>query len=1422
MINHAYRIQFKIIFQLFFLNLLLILLLPFQKNQAQVDSTYGLPVEFMIQRVLQPGESGVGVNGTFNNWGDNYNRHPYQMKNIGNNTWVITVPLLPDSARNQVYKGAGFYEYKFVTYSISGGDTTIDSWIPDPLNPQTDPKDNNNSILYITDPLIYRLQPLDGLVTKEKTPVISAKIATSPQNKIVVSSIQLYIDGTLIPNSPSYYDSTMHLFNYQVINQFSLGTHTIKLSVKNDKGFTGADSSTFTISNLITNAPYQFIFDPLSPNLKLLGDSVTAVAIQGVFNNYGSDPLTGPDSDGLYKINETLPLNVKTEYQFIVKSASASTAYFYDPDNPHLNNDFNPYVIKQVNTIPFIQPTLPHQGTILPYASGNINIQAVITPNDSNTVIDTNSIKVYLDGNLISSYSDSTSGGLLIHSSSNNLSLGRHIVKFTGADIHGNIAVDKYLTFGVYQTNTGYHYVDGENDDVGPGAYAYPSGTTPHSADIKEVDINSNASGDSLIFTINMGAVDDYSRVAFEITSMLDGNFVEAPENATIKIPEWNNHGVFMLIAAPNSAQLNGSENVLYISDNPLQKGSLIAVNTDAKTTSQFRFTLPLSALENIMGTYTGKWYYLAYSFFANSSGTIKVDGSHGGGGLTGNPNIYDVAFINSGMIKQRLLSNYILPYFVGGPKLSVIGSEFRGAIGVTPAQISSILANRPVVSLLTDGGDWYNDTVRVYGHVDDPAITSAILTVKNGSLTFDTTVSVVNNIFVGLLPLTDGENLISASVTKNSLTTISKGVYFHYHADHSTNIVIKYSISQNNVTLDASASTNPDGLPVSYQWQADAANPAPVSLTSANSSIASYVSPSIDGEYYFTVTATTSFDTTWARAVVVVDSGIAHTVDLTTWHADWVDKAVIYEIYPRSFSFFGNFSGIVSALTRLKKLGITCIWLMPIMPAASPHGYNITDYYSVNPDYGTAQDFHNFITAAHQNGIRVLMDLVINHTSAVHPFMEDAFKFKSYSPYYNFYQWDSKGNYEYLSNWWDLPNINYEEPWVRDYLIRMIKYWIEKFHIDGYRCDVAWGVNDTRPSGPAFWQRFRNTIKAIEPDAFLLGEAQSDQLRYFDDKFDSGYDWPFLTMLKSVMSNNASIHSLDSLVSWYQSPAYLSYIRPFRFLENHDEDRFIADYSVDQTKLGAAIYLTLPGVPLIYAGQETGETTQRNMISWNDIYGLQVYYQNLILTRDANPALQQGSYISLTNSSPDSLYTYLRLSNGDRAIMINNFYGNTVNATVNIPVDTLHLDVTKTWYASDIISQSSQQIIPSSLTDYKVSLQPYQSQIILLGNSPLTDIEHNPQQPLTFQLMQNYPNPFNPSTTISYELPKTEKITITVYDILGRQIKTLVNQTQLPGFYKVVWNGRNNFGESVASGVYFYQLRSGDFMNVKKMLLLK
>jgi len=285
---------------------------------------------------------------------------------------------------------------------------------------------------------------------------------------------------------------------------------------------------------------------------------------------------------------------------------------------------------------------------------------------------------------------------------------------------------------------------------------------------------------------------------------------------------------------------------------------------------------------------------------------------------------------------------------------------------------------------------------------------------------------------------------------------------------------------------------------------------------------------------------------------------------------------------------------------------------------------------------------------------------------------------------------WDSNNNYIYLFTWVDLPSINFEEESTRNYLVEMAKYWMQNFEIDGYRCDVAWAINDLRTSGPAYWQRFRRNLKAMKPDIFLLAEADARFSRYFDKKFDAAYDWNWYGNLKSIFSGSGSIDSLNAAVEYYYNPQFPQHARPFRFLENHDEQRFIEIYGLGATKLAAAILFSSPGVPMLYAGQEVGEFTFRGIINWNDPNNLRAYYKKLTSIRNNNPAIHSGDYTRVPNSEPQSVYSFLRTEENNNVITAFNFGSGQVIANLQVSIELLAFDSTETFYLNDVLNNKS------------------------------------------------------------------------------------------------------------------------------------
>ncbi|MBK6799818.1 MAG: hypothetical protein IPG76_24370 [Acidobacteria bacterium] len=191
-----------------------------------------------------------------------------------------------------------------------------------------------------------------------------------------------------------------------------------------------------------------------------------------------------------------------------------------------------------------------------------------------------------------------------------------------------------------------------------------------------------------------------------------------------------------------------------------------------------------------------------------------------------------------------------------------------------------------------------------------------------------------------------------------------------------------------------------------------------------------------------------------------------------------WIRDAVIYELNPRTFSQAGNFNGITERLDELKSLGVTIIWLMPVHPSGiekkkgtigSP--YAVRDYYAVNPDYGSQDDFRRLITEAHKRGLKIIIDVVANHTSWDSVMMKDP----------GLYKRDAKGNILSPFDWSDVAALDYNNRELRKYMIEMLKFWLREFDLDGYRCDVA-GLVPTD-----FWEEARPELEKVKKISLCL-----------------------------------------------------------------------------------------------------------------------------------------------------------------------------------------------------------------------------------------------------------------------------------------------------------------------------------------------
>lgn len=377
----------------------------------------------------------------------------------------------------------------------------------------------------------------------------------------------------------------------------------------------------------------------------------------------------------------------------------------------------------------------------------------------------------------------------------------------------------------------------------------------------------------------------------------------------------------------------------------------------------------------------------------------------------------------------------------------------------------------------------------------------------------------------------------------------------------------------------------------------------------------------------------------------------LAETAQVKT--PEWVRSGVIYEIYPRQFSPTGDFKGVEAGLDHMQQTGISILWLMPINPIgeAKKKGtigspYAVKDYLGINPAYGTAADLKSLVRAAHQRGMKVIVDVVLNHTAWDNPLI---------TQHKDWYKQDASGNVIPPNpDWVDVAGLNYKNPQLRAYMIDALKYWVREFDLDGFRADVAGEV----PTD--FWETARAELMKVKPDIFMLAEASKPELMV--KAFDADYAWPFYHALASVIMDGNPSSEVQRV--WTEERAkFPTGALTMRFADDHDEMRGITRFGQRAMLAAMAIVFTSDGVPLVYNGNENGDSTQSGdpalfeklPIFWPIAKRFPEYpkfYSQMAALRKAHPALQQGETMWLKNSDPSRVLTYLRKS-GDETVLV-------------------------------------------------------------------------------------------------------------------------------------------------------------------------
>ncbi|MEJ2319974.1 MAG: alpha-amylase family glycosyl hydrolase [Gemmatimonadales bacterium] len=457
----------------------------------------------------------------------------------------------------------------------------------------------------------------------------------------------------------------------------------------------------------------------------------------------------------------------------------------------------------------------------------------------------------------------------------------------------------------------------------------------------------------------------------------------------------------------------------------------------------------------------------------------------------------------------------------------------------------------------------------------------------------------------------------------------------------------------------------------------------------------------------------------------------------------DWRDGGVCYEVFVRSFydsdgDGVGDLEGLTQKLDYINDgdpdtrgdLGADCIWLMPVAVSPSYHGYDVTNYYRIDPSYGSNEDFKRLIEAAHRRGIRVLVDMVINHTSDEHPRFKHALLYRD-SPYRDWYRWSEVPgpDNEYGDNNWHrspvrdeyyygffsprMPDLNWETPAVREEMKQVATFWLEEMGADGFRLDAVRhlveddeGASTNVPRTHDMLREYAAHIHAVDPDAFTIGEVFDSTgalLAYYPDQLDSYFAFEVADAILEAVRTGSATRLLESVLRLQDA---VPNQRWSPFLRNHDQTRTLTwlEGDVDRAKLAASLLLTLPGVPFVYYGEEIGmagdkpDPRLRTPMHWSfgpaagftegvpweplgpdsltanvaamdgDPSSMLNLYRELIHLRAAHPALGSGELVPLAATEP-TVAAFLRRRSDDVALIVANL-GTTPVSRVAITSD--------------------------------------------------------------------------------------------------------------------------------------------------------
>lgn len=410
---------------------------------------------------------------------------------------------------------------------------------------------------------------------------------------------------------------------------------------------------------------------------------------------------------------------------------------------------------------------------------------------------------------------------------------------------------------------------------------------------------------------------------------------------------------------------------------------------------------------------------------------------------------------------------------------------------------------------------------------------------------------------------------------------------------------------------------------------------------------------------------------------------------------APQIKNPIVYGISPLYLSYghsIEGFEAIRRRLPEIVELGANIVWLQPITPPFEEdgHGYDVIEYKKVWSKLGSDESFKRLVKESHAKGLKLMLDVVLNHSSLEHPFVKDiAVKGKA-SPYYGFYQHNKvtnvpyadfqnekqigQGNFIYYF-WPHLLNFDYQNKELRAYMLDVLSYWVKEFDVDGFRFDASWGPSSRYAN---FYQEISQHLRAIKPSIILMAEDMTGYPKKYRNSnhphlknsgFDWAYDWnnqdpywiskwTFQTgdeQSETLFNNKDSKANAEAFLKMAKYSENQAGIAPVRYIENNDTPGFLLNHSIEESKFAAKIMFLLPGVPLIFYGQETGNRHElfelpsfdpnRKMSSIRP--ELWAFYKSIISHRKNSRALTEGTMTDLKLESP-GIATFNRIHSSE------------------------------------------------------------------------------------------------------------------------------------------------------------------------------